>query len=132
MPMKNPKAEHVDFGIFEGLIPENPKWSASNIDMCYHRSSKDRTRDSFLIVEWKHPDERDMLDGQKYLLKALSSLPNTIVLLVIGYSKPGDARVDKIYKVHKNGLTEQTIAEDQAGIDKLKSLLTIWYDWASK
>jgi hypothetical protein len=83
-------------------------------------------------VEWKHPDERDMLDGQKYLLKALSSLPNTIVLLVIGYSKPGDARVDKIYKVHKNGLTEQTIAEDQTGIDKLKSLLTIWYDWASK
>jgi len=52
--------------------------------------------------------------------------------LVIGYSKPGDARVDKIYKVHKNGLTEQTIAEDQTGIDKLKSLLTIWYDWASK
>lgn len=132
MPMSNPKAEHVDFGIFEGLIPENSKWSASNLDMCYHRANKDRTRDKFLVVEWKHPNERDILPGQKILLQALSRQPNFIVLLVIGYSKPDDAQVDKIYKVHKNGLTEQTIAEDQTGIDKLKSLLTIWYDWASK
>ena len=132
MPMSNPKAEHTDFSRFEGLIPENNKWSASNLDMCYHRANKDRSRDKFLIVEWKHPNERDMLMGQKILLQALSNQPNFIVLLVIGYSKPDDARVDKIYKVHKDSLSPITIEENQSGIDKLKSLITVWYDYASR
>ena len=132
MPMSNPKAEHIDFSRFEGLIPENDKWSASNIDMCYHRFNKDKTKDSFLFVEWKHPNERDMLFGQKILLDALSRQPNTRVLLVIGYSKPDDARVDKIYKVHKNELSELTITEGKSGIEFLQSLITVWYDYASR
>lgn len=132
MPMSNPKAEHTDFSRFEGLIPENSKWSASNLDMCYHRANKDRSRDKFLVVEWKHPNERDILPGQKILLQALSKQPNFIVLLVIGYSKPDDAKVDKIYKVHKDVLTPLTIEEGQTGIDKLRSLITVWYDYASR
>jgi len=132
MPMNNPKAEHVDFGEFEGLVPDNPKWSASNIDMCYHRANKDRTIDSFMFVEWKHPNEREILPGQKFLLNALSRQPNTIVLLVIGWSKPNDVQVDKVYKVSKGGLKELSMEEGQTGIQKLKSLITIWYDWVSK
>lgn len=131
MPMSNPKAEHIDFGEFEGLIPENAKWSASNLDMCYHRANKNRTKDSFLFVEWKHPDERQMLPGQKYLLEALSRQPTTQVLLVVGYSKPNDVRVDTIYKVNTDKLTELSIPENQTGVDKLKSLIRVWYDWVS-
>ena len=116
----------------QGLIPENSKWSASNLDMCYHRANKDRSQDKFLIVEWKHPNERDIFPGQKILLQALSKQPNFIVLLVIGYSKPDDAQVDKIYKVHKDVLKPLTIEEGQTGIDKLRSLITVWYDYASR
>ena len=132
MPMHNPKAEHVDSSLFEGLIPENSKWSASNIDMCYHRSNKDRTKDSFLFIEWKHPDERQMLPGQKFLLEALSRQPNTRVLVVIGYSKPSDVRVDKIYKVNTDKITELLIDKNQNGVNKLQSLITVWYDWVSR
>jgi hypothetical protein len=132
MPMNNPKAEHVDFSIFEGLIPENSKWSASNIDTCFHRANKARTSDKFLFIEWKHPDERDMLPGQKILLQALSGQPNMIVLFVIGYSKPNDAKVDKIYKVSKSGLKELTIEDGQTGVEKLQSTVKVWYDWASQ
>lgn len=125
--MRNPKAEHVDFGFLEGLIPDNPKWTASNVDMMFHRYNYKTKLDKFLVVEWKHPDERKMLDGQKRLLQALSQQKDFFVLLVIGYSKPGDVRVDKIYKVHKDGLKELGM-----GVEQLTEAITTWYIWASQ
>jgi hypothetical protein len=73
-----------------------------------------------------------MLPGQKYLLEALSRQPTTQVLLVIGWSKPNDVQVNTIYKVSTDKLTELSIPENQTGVDKLKSLIRIWYDWVSR
>ena len=38
--MRNPKAEHVDFGFMENIIPSNPDWLGSNIDMICERKGK--------------------------------------------------------------------------------------------
>ena len=75
MSMRNPKAEHVDFGFMENIIPSNPDWLGSNIDMICERKGK------FLIAEWKRADEK-LPNGQKYLLQALSQQNDFIVLII--------------------------------------------------
>jgi hypothetical protein len=75
--MRNPDAKHLNFAELQGLIPDNPKWLPSNIDMLAERKGK------FLLCEWKRPNE-EFGGGQKLLLKALSKQPNFTVLIVQG------------------------------------------------
>lgn len=118
--MRNPKAEHIDFGFMENIIPENSKWLGSNVDMICERHGK------FLIAEWKRADEK-LPDGQKYLLQALSQQNNFIVLIVNGYSTADDVQVDTVYKVNNN-----TLKKVATGLSGLKGLIRTWYDYASR
>ena len=45
--MRNPDAKHIDFGELVGVIPSNPRFLPSNLDMVLER------RGSFLVGEWK-------------------------------------------------------------------------------
>ena len=120
MSMRNPKAEHVDFGFMENIIPSNPDWLGSNIDMICERKGK------FLIAEWKRADEK-LPNGQKYLLQALSQQNDFIVLIINGHSKSGDVQVDTVYKVNNN-----TLKKVATGLNGLKGLIRTWYDYASR
>lgn len=74
--MRNAHATHVDFGFLRGVIPSNPHFMPSNIDMVLERKG------SFLFGEWKRQDE-EIKTGQKILLKELAWLHR--VLLITGY-----------------------------------------------
>lgn len=74
--MRNTHATHVDFGFLRGVIPSNPHFMPSNIDMVLERKG------SFLFGEWKRQDE-EIKTGQKILLKELAWLHR--VLLITGY-----------------------------------------------
>ena len=74
--MRNPKAQHVDFGFLKGIISSNPNFMPSNIDMVLERHG------NFLFGEWKRQDE-EMSIGQKRLLKELAWSHR--VLLITGY-----------------------------------------------
>jgi hypothetical protein len=74
--MRNAHASHVDFGFLRGVIPSNPKFMPSNIDMVLER------RGLFLFGEWKREDE-EMKVGQKILLKELAWIHR--VILITGY-----------------------------------------------
>ena len=63
--MQNPRATHVDFFQFKGLIESNPKACPSNIDMIFERKCK------FLVGEWKRENE-NLNMGQEILLKNLA------------------------------------------------------------
>jgi hypothetical protein len=74
--MRNVNATHVDFGFLRGMIPTNPHFMPSNIDMIMERKGK------FLFGEWKR-DGEDMKTGQKILLKSLAKQHS--VLVITGY-----------------------------------------------
>lgn len=74
--MRNPKAQHVDFGFLKGIISSNPNFMPSNIDMVLERQG------NFLFGEWKREGE-EMSYGQKKLLKELACQHR--VILVTGY-----------------------------------------------
>lgn len=80
--MRNPDAKHLDFTELQGIIPSNPKWLPSNIDMMAERKGK------FLLCEWKREGE-DFGGGQKILLKSLSAHPDFTVLIVQGDTDNG-------------------------------------------
>ena len=89
--MRNPDAKHLNFSELQGLIPDNPKWLPSNIDMLAERKGK------FLLCEWKRPNE-EFGGGQKLLLKALSRQPDFTVLIVQGNTDNGMV-VDKFWEL---------------------------------
>ena len=66
--MRNSQAQHTDFGFLQGVIPSNPKFMPSNVDMMLERKGK------FFIGEWKREGEQISM-GQKILLRALASKP---------------------------------------------------------
>jgi hypothetical protein len=80
--MRNPNAKHLDFSDLQGVIPDNPKWLPSNIDMLMERKGK------FLLCEWKRENE-EFGGGQKRLLKALAAHPDFTVLVVQGNTDNG-------------------------------------------
>ena len=114
--MRNPKAEHIDFGFMEGIIPNNEKWLGSNIDMCFERKGK------FLYAEWKRPNE-NMLEGQRRLLRALSK--DNVVLIVNGISTKDILEIYKIYKVE--GRIAKLVG---SGLDCWIAFVRKWYDEA--
>jgi hypothetical protein len=89
--MRNPDAKHLDFSGLSGVIPDNPKWLPSNIDMLMERKGQ------FLLCEWKRPNE-EFGGGQKLLLKALAKQPNFTVLIVQGHTDE-EMVVDKFWQV---------------------------------
>ena len=110
--MRNVNATHVDFGFLRGMIPCNPYFMPSNIDMIMERKGK------FLFGEWKREGE-DMKTGQKILLKALAK--NNTVLVITGYVDT-DAHVSLIQVVTQNGMLNR-IGENK------QDLITYLQDW---
>ena len=91
--MRNANASHVDFGFLRGMIPTNPSFMPSNIDMIIER------RGEFIFGEWKREGEK-MTVGQRILLLALSKMHT--VLLITGYVDD-EAHVSKVQVVTCNG-----------------------------
>ena len=91
--MRNANASHVDFGFLRGMIPTNPSFMPSNIDMIIER------RGEFIFGEWKREGEK-MTVGQRILLLALSKMHT--VLLITGYVDDED-HVSKVQVVTCNG-----------------------------
>lgn len=91
--MSNANASHVDFGFLRGMIPTNPSFMPSNIDMIIER------RGEFIFGEWKREGEK-MTVGQRILLLALSKMHT--VLLITGYVDD-EAHVSKVQVVTCNG-----------------------------
>lgn len=112
--MRNPDAKHVDFGELVGIIPSNPKFLPSNIDMIQERNG------CFLIGEWKRPQER-VSGGQRILLKRLAQQPNFTVLIIIGDTDAG-MNVQRVYQISGDDALDYG-----EGVDKLKEVLTRWY-----
>lgn len=112
--MRNANATHVDFGFLRGIIPRNPHFMPSNIDMIMERKGK------FLYGEWKREGE-EMKTGQKILLKSLAK-KNT-VLVITGYVDD-DAHISLIQVVTQNGMLNR-IGENKLD---LIQYLQDWYD----
>lgn len=110
--MRDRYAPHVDFGELSGLLG---KVLPSNLDMVLERKGH------FLFGEWKRDGEK-ISKGQEILLKALSGLPKTTVLVVSGDSDDG-MRVERFWKVLSNG---QCI-ECGKGLIAFKDYITEWY-----
>ena len=91
--MRNANASHVDFGFLRGMIPTNPSFMPSNIDMIIER------RGEFIFGEWKREGEK-MTVGQRILLLALSKMHTA--LLITGYVDD-EAHVSKVQVVTCNG-----------------------------
>lgn len=117
--MRNPDAKHLDFSELQGVIPNNPKWLPSNIDMLMERKGK------FLLCEWKRPNE-EFGGGQKLLLKALSKQPNFTVLIVQGNTDNG-MEVSKFWELCFDQLRHRgnSVAE-------LKLFIKQWYQSADE
>ena len=80
MTLRNTMTMLTDYRDLNGIIPSNPKFAPSDIDMIYERKGK------FLVAEWKKPNE-DVSGGQDILLKALAKIEEFTVIKVCGYSE---------------------------------------------
>ena len=110
--MRNKEAPHIDFEELNGLLG---KVVPSNLDMVLERKGH------FLFAEWKRDNEK-VSKGQEILLKALSRLPNTTVLVVSGDSDDG-MRVDRFWRVLPNG----NCIESGRGLIEFKDYIIDWY-----
>jgi hypothetical protein len=112
--MRNPNALHLDFSGLKEVIPDNPKWLPSNIDMLAERNGK------FLLAEWKRENE-EFGGGQKILLKALSKQPDFTVIIVQGNTDSGMI-VDKFWKLQFDQLRHRG-----ASLAELRLFILNWY-----
>lgn len=113
--MRNPDAKHLNFADLQGVIPDNPKWLPSNIDMLMERKGK------FLLCEWKREGE-EFGGGQKLLLKALAAHPDFTVLIVQGNTDNG-MEVQKFWEVCFNQLRFRG-----GSTAELKLFIRRWYE----
>ena len=113
--MRNANASHVDFGFLRGMIPSNPFFMPSNIDMIIERKGK------FIFGEWKRKGEQMKL-GQKILLMSLAKYHT--VLLITGYSEGDNMDVSKVQVVTCNGKLNMICENKEALIQYLQD----WYD----
>jgi hypothetical protein len=110
--MRDKYAPHVDFGELSGLLG---KVLPSNLDMVLERKGH------FLFGEWKRDGEK-ISKGQEILLKALSGLPKTTVLVVSGDTNNG-MRVERFWRILPNG----SYADCGKGLIAFKDYITEWY-----
>lgn len=118
--MRNPDAKHTDFADLVGVIPSNPKFLASNLDMVMERYGQ------FLVGEWKRPNE-EISKGQDILLKRLAGKEDFIVLLIEGNTDDGMV-VSKIQAVSPTG----ELIQIGASTKELKGFIQFWYNHAEK
>jgi len=110
--MRDKYAPHVDFGELSGLLG---KVLPSNLDMVLERKGH------FLFGEWKRDGEK-ISKGQEILLKALSGLPKTTVLVVSGDTDNG-MRVERFWRILPDG----SYADCGKGLIAFKDYITEWY-----
>lgn len=113
--MRNANATHVDFGFLRGMIPSNPNFMPSNIDMVLERKGQ------FLFGEWKREGE-DMKKGQQILLERLAC--KHTVLVITGYvdTEPHISLIEKVIPFNMGYTEIGTSVED------LKTYLQNWYE----
>ena len=110
--MRDKYAPHVDFGELSGLLG---KVLPSNLDMVLERKGH------FLFGEWKRDGEK-ISKGQEILLKALSELPKTTVLVVSGDTDNG-MRVERFWRILPDG----SYTQSGKGLIEFKDYITEWY-----
>lgn len=110
--MRDKYAPHVDFGELSGLLG---RILPSNVDMVLERKGH------FLFGEWKRDGEK-ISKGQEILLKALSGLPKTTVLVVSGDTDNG-MRVERFWRILPDG----SYTQSGKGLIEFKDYITEWY-----
>ena len=110
--MRDKYAPHVDFGELSGLLG---KVLPSNLAMVLERKGH------FLFGEWKRDGEK-ISKGQEILLKALSGLPKTTVLVVSGDTDNG-MRVERFWRILPDG----SYTQSGKGLIEFKDYITEWY-----
>ena len=110
--MRDKYAPHVDFGELSGLLG---RILPSNLDMVLERKGH------FLFGEWKRDGEK-ISKGQEILLKALSGLPKTTVLVVSGDTDNG-MRVERFWRILPDG----SYTQSGKGLIEFKDYITEWY-----
>ena len=122
--MRNPNPKVVDYGELIGLIPDNDKFSPSDVDGICERNGQ------FLIMEWKRPKTADyegekVSYGQQRLLQALAAKEGFIVIIVYGHTDEKMV-VEKFFRVQPNG----PCIEIGVGVDMFKAYYKQWYELA--
>ena len=118
--MRNPDAKHTDFADLIGVIPNNPKFLASNLDMVMERFGQ------FLVGEWKRPGE-EISKGQEILLKRLASKDEFVVLIIEGDTDDG-MNITNIEALNASG----GLVEIGKTTEELKRFVRFWYEHAEK
>lgn len=119
--MRNPDAKHKDFGELMGLIPTNPRFLPSDIDMVYERNQ------CFLFGEWKRASE-SFGGGQRILLRRLAKQPRTVVLLIVGDTDNG-MNVEQVFYINPSEAEPILLG---GGVETLKEIITEWYEAANQ
>lgn len=119
--MRNSNAPHTDFGFLRGVIPTNPLFMPSNVDMMLERRGK------FLIGEWKRPLEK-ISKGQEILLRKLANKPDFSVIIIEGHSDSTGTEIVAIKRFDNDG-NIWTVAK---GVGGLKKLIQDWYAQVDK
>lgn len=119
--MRNPDAKHKDFGALIGIIPTNPRFLPSDIDMVYERNQ------CFLFAEWKRASE-SFGGGQRILLRRLAMQPRTVVLLVVGDTDDG-MNVEQVLYIDPSQVDPVLLGR---GFETLKEVIIEWYEAANK
>ena len=119
--MRNPDAKHKDFGALIGIIPTNPRFLPSDIDMVYERNQ------CFLFAEWKRASE-SFGGGQRILLRKLAKQPRTVVLLIVG-DTDNSMNVEKVFYINPSEPDPVLLGD---GFETLKGAIIEWYEAANK
>jgi hypothetical protein len=117
--MRNPKATHVNFKEFIGVIP-NTKMLPSNVDMIMEH------RGCFLIGEWKRDGEYMGL-GQEILLKQLAKVPYFTVLVITG-NTDDLTLVEKVEIISADGKFKTLCST----FKQLKEFIVRWYKYSEE
>lgn len=115
--MRSLNASHIDFNGFVGVIPSNPRFLPSDLDMILER------RDCFLVGEWKRSGET-MSDGQLLLLKSLARQPQFIVLIIEGNTDDETVVTDMKW-VTPSGRLKLV----GSSFEELRNFIARWYKW---